>query len=52
MEVFKNWILTNNVEIERLELHRCLKLEKVLLKSGHHFGHVTVESSNKLDTSN
>ncbi len=44
--------LTHNVEIERLQLHRCLKLEKVLLKPGHNLDYVIVEASNKLDISN
>lgn len=44
--------LTENPLIERLQLHRALKLEKVILPSTIELKKVIVESCNKLDTSN
>ena len=44
--------LTENPHIERLQLHRALKLEKVILAPTMHLKKVIVEACNKLDTSN
>ncbi|MEA1849675.1 hypothetical protein U9K52_12190 [Chryseobacterium sp. MHB01] len=44
--------LTENSLIERLQLHRALKLEKVILPQKVHLKRVVVEACNKLDTSN
>lgn len=44
--------LSENPHIERLQLHRCIKLEKVILPTNIHLKKVIVEACNKLDTSN
>jgi hypothetical protein len=44
--------LTENPLIERLQLHRALKLEEVILPPTIHLKRVVVEACNKLDTSN
>lgn len=44
--------LTANALLERLQLHRCLKLEKVNVPFDNHLQKVIVESCNKLDRSN
>lgn len=44
--------LTENPLVERLQLHRALKMEKVLLPPTIHLKRVIVEACNKLDTSN
>lgn len=44
--------LTESPLIERLQLHRCLKMEKVILPPTIHLKKVIVEACNKLDTSN
>ncbi|AZA89065.1 hypothetical protein EG349_19760 (plasmid) [Chryseobacterium shandongense] len=44
--------LTENPLIERLQLHRALKLEKVILPPTVHLKRVVVEACNKLDRSN
>lgn len=44
--------LTENPYIERLQLHRCIKLEKVILPPIIQLEKVVVEACNKLDTSN
>ncbi|MGD1319266.1 hypothetical protein [Chryseobacterium sp. 2R14A] len=44
--------LTENQSIERLQLHRCTKLEKVVLPPKIQLKKVIIEACNKLDTSN
>jgi len=44
--------LTENPRVERLQLHLCIKLEKVILPPAMHLKKIIVESCNKLDTSN
>jgi len=44
--------LTASPYIERLQLHRCIKLEKVILPPEMHLKKVIVEACSKLDTSN
>lgn len=44
--------ITQNLYLEILELHRCLKMEKVILPTDIHLKKVIVEACNKLDTSN
>lgn len=44
--------LINNPLIERLQLHRCIKMEKVILLTEIHLKKVIVEASTLLDTSN
>ncbi|MGE6397379.1 hypothetical protein [Chryseobacterium scophthalmum] len=44
--------ITQNPNLEILELHRCIKLEKVIVPSGNSLKKVIVEASNKLDDSN
>lgn len=44
--------LIENPYIERLQLHRCIKMEKVVLSPKIHLKKVIVEACNKLDTSN
>lgn len=44
--------LTKNPLLEKLQLHRCTKLENVIVHPEHCLKKVIVESSNKLDTGN
>ncbi|UFH33308.1 hypothetical protein LNP04_06205 [Chryseobacterium sp. C-71] len=44
--------LTENPHIEKLQLHRCIKLEKVILPPSMQLKKVIVEACNKLDTYN
>lgn len=44
--------LSKNPHIERLQLHLCIKMEKVILPTDIHLKKVIVEACNKLDTSN
>lgn len=44
--------ITQNSYLEILELHRCIKLEKVIVPARNSLKKVIVEASNKLDDSN